>query len=245
LQQAPPARKLPVPAKAAERRPESPRARGGIARQHPRRSLMPPRELTVSAKKTPPAAGSTKDQIRQRILVLGIGLGIMWGLEVIDAILGQPLNNLGIHPRELDGLPGIFLSPVLHADFPHLIANTVPFLVLGFFVTLRGLRVFTIVTLFTALGGGLLVWLAARSGSVIGASGVIFGYFGYLMAMGIFERSVKSIALAVVVGLLYGGIIFGVVPTDGRVSWEAHLFGALAGVACAYLGNPKKAKKAA
>lgn len=202
---------------------------------------MPPRELTASPKKATPAAGGTKDQIRQRILVLGIGLGIMWGLEVIDAILGQPLNNLGIHPRELDGLPGIFLSPVLHADFPHLIANTVPFLVLGFFVTLRGLRTFALVTIFTTVVGGLLVWLAARSGSVIGASGVIFGYFGYLMAMGIFERSAKSIALAVVVGLLYGGIIFGVVPTDGRVSWEGHLFGAMAGACFAYLSNRKNA----
>lgn len=197
--------------------------------------------LPTLTKSTAPASGgggapSTKDRLKQKALIIGIALAVMWGLEIIDAILGQPLNGLGIRPRTVDGLLGIILAPVLHGDFGHLLSNTVPFAILGFLTLLHGPRVFAMVTAIVMVGGGLAVWLIGGSNtSHIGASGVVFGYFGYLMAMGLFERSLKSIVMAVLVGLAYGSLIFGVLPSRSGVSWEGHLFGFLAGAGSAFL----------
>lgn len=193
-------------------------------------------------------APSKSSALKQKAVVIGIGLAIMWGLEIIDAILGQPLNQLGVYPRTLSGLLGIPLAPVLHGGFEHLASNTIPFAVLAFFTLLRGPKNFAMATGFIVVVGGVLVWLMGRSASHIGASGLIFGYFGYLLAAGFFERSLKSILLAVLVGLLYGGMIFGVLPSQPGVSWEGHLFGAVAGAGFAYLTLGRKkaaqAKKA-
>lgn len=199
-----------------------------------------PNDLTLSPTgPTSKPAPSKTDTLRQRVLIIGIGLAIMWGLEIIDAILGQKMNALGIEPRDLTGLLGIPLAPILHADFGHLAANTIPFAVLGFLTLLRGIPTFVIVTAIVTVVGGLAVWLLGSNGYHIGASGLIFGYFGYNVAMGIFERSFKSIALAVLVALLYGGMIFGVLPGKPGISWEGHLFGGAAGVGWAYLSSKK------
>ena len=205
-----------------------------------------PNDLTLSpggvtAKPTPTKA----ETLRQRAFVVGIGIAVMWGLEVIDAILGQKMNNLGIEPREVSGLLGIPLAPLLHANFGHLVANTIPFVVLAFLTILRGIPTFALVTVFVTFVGGLAVWIFGSNGYHIGASGLIFGYFGYNVAMGIFERSFKSIAMAVLVALLYGGMIFGVFPGRSGVSWEGHLFGAAAGAGWAFLSGRKTAKAAA
>jgi membrane associated rhomboid family serine protease len=192
-------------------------------------------------------APSRTSTLKQNAIIIGIALAAMWGLEIIDAIVGQPLNDWGVVPRTATGLLGIPLSPLLHGGFPHLVSNTIPFAVLAFFTLLRGPKNFAMATGFIVLVGGLLVWLMGRSASHIGASGLIFGYFGYLLAAGFFERSLKSILLAVLVGLLYGGMIFGVLPSQPGVSWEGHLFGALAGGGFAWLtlgrkkNQPKKA----
>lgn len=197
---------------------------------------------------TPANPGSKTGVLKQNALIIGIALAAMWGLEIIDAIAGQALNSWGILPRHVSGLIGIPLAPLLHGDFGHLAANTVPFAVLAFFTLLRGVKTFALVTAFSVVVGGLLVWLMGSSAYHIGASGLIFGYFGYLIAAGIFERSLKSILLAVLVGLLYGGMIFGVMPGRVGVSWEGHLFGFLAGAGYAWLSigrlkakTPKKA----
>jgi len=184
------------------------------------------------------------ETVRQRAFVVGIMLAAMWGLEVIDAILGQPLNSLGIEPRTVSGLVGIPLAPVLHGGFGHLLANTLPFALLALLTIMRGISTFVMVTVFVTLVGGLAVWLVASSGYHIGASGLIFGYFGYNLAMGIFERSFKSILMAVLVVLLYGSMIFGVFPGRPGISWEGHLFGAAAGIGWAYLSGRKAAAKA-
>jgi membrane associated rhomboid family serine protease len=208
-------------------------------------------ELALNQK--PPANRSTTaatkaSVLKHNALIVGIALAAMWGLEIIDAIAGQALNSWGILPREASGLIGIPLAPLLHGDFGHLAANTVPFAVLAFFTLLRGVKTFALVTAFSVVVGGLLVWLMGASAYHIGASGLIFGYFGYLLAAGFFERSFKSILLAVLVGLLYGGMIFGVMPGRPGVSWEGHLFGAVAGAAFAWLSigrlKAKAAKKA-
>jgi membrane associated rhomboid family serine protease len=110
---------------------------------------------------------------------------------------------------------------------------------------MRGISTFVIVTIVVTLVGGLAVWIVGSSGHHIGASGLIFGYFGYNLAMGLFERSLKSILMAVLVGLLYGGMIFGVFPGRAGISWEGHLFGAAAGIGLAYLTGRKAAAQAA
>jgi len=180
--------------------------------------------------------------LKQKAMIIGVALALMWGLEIIDAIFGQPLNAYGVRPRTVDGLFGIFFAPILHGDFAHLAANSIPFAILGFLTIVRGTRTFIMVTAFVTVVGGLCVWLIGGSNtSHIGASGLIFGYFGYIMASGVLERSVKAIAMAVLVGFAYGGLIFGVVPSRPGISWEGHLFGFLAGVTIAYLMNRREA----
>ena len=200
------------------------------------------KDMTLTPTSATPATASMTDTFKQRAFIVGIVLATMWGLEVIDAILGQRLNSLGIEPRTVSGLIGIPLAPFLHGGFGHLIANTIPFALLGFLTIMRGVSTFIIASAFITIVGGLAVWLVASGGYHIGASGLIFGLFGYNLAMGIFERSFKSIMMAVVVGLLYGSMIFGVLPGRPGISWEGHLFGFAAGVGFAWLAGRKAQK---
>ncbi len=168
------------------------------------------------------------------VMVLVGALALMWFLEIVDTfLLSDRLQGGGIHPRELDGIDGILWAPLLHGGFGHLIGNSVPFLVLGGLVALRGMRTWVPVTAAVVVVGGAATWLLARSGNHIGASGVVFGYLGYLLGAALFERSFKAVALAAVAGFFYWSLVFGLLPT-GQVSWEGHLFGAAAGVAVAY-----------
>jgi membrane associated rhomboid family serine protease len=160
----------------------------------------------------------------------------MWFVEIVNAIDGQRLDGDGIHPRTLGGLPGIVSAPFLHAGFGHLIGNTIPFAVLGLLIALEGARRVIEVTVIVALIGGLGTWLTAAGGtSTIGASGIVFGYAGYLIARGIFTRRILELAIGVVVVVLFGGaLLWDLVPQTG-VSWQDHLFGGLGGVAAAWL----------
>ncbi|MFO0749086.1 MAG: rhomboid family intramembrane serine protease [Myxococcota bacterium] len=214
----------------------------------PRRSIPPGLRGLMPAEtsaKTPAKGDSDKTTLKQGAMVLAVSLAVMWGMEILDLVLPIDFDQWGIRPRTFGGLFGILLAPILHGGFGHLLANTLPFFILGFLVMLRGgVRQWTIVTAFTTIVGGLGVWLVAGSNTVtIGASGVIFGYFGYLMARAIFERSLGAIIIAGGVGFLYGGLIWGVLPGMPGVSWQGHLFGALSGALWAYLSRP--AKKAA
>jgi membrane associated rhomboid family serine protease len=142
---------------------------------------------------------------------------------------------LGVWPRTAVGLWGILLAPVLHAGFGHVMANTVPFLVLGWFVMVRRMRDFFIVSVITILISGLGIWLIAPANTVhLGASGLIFGYFGYLLLRGYFERSLSSIFWSILVLFLYGGMIWGVLPQRIGVSWQSHLFGFIGGGLAAF-----------
>jgi membrane associated rhomboid family serine protease len=180
-------------------------------------------------------------ELKTQGTILGGFVATIWALEVVDIFLGGALNRYGILPRNLIGLRGILFAPFLHGNFAHLIANTIPFLTLGWFVMLRETSDFFVVTGITMLVSGLGVWLFGSAGLHIGASGVVFGYLGFLLARGYFERNIPSILLSVIVGFLYGGAIWGVLPTQPGVSWEGHLFGFIGGVIAArFLSQRKK-----
>lgn len=156
-------------------------------------------------------------------------LGAMWVVEILDeVVLSDRLEGDGIHPRQLGGLPGILWAPFLHGGFGHLIANSVPFLVLGSLVVAHGRRRWIEVTIVVVLVGGLATWLLGRTANHIGASGLVFGYFGYLVVSAPVRRSVTAVVTAIVAVVIYGGLVAGFVPRAG-VSWEGHTFGALAG----------------
>jgi len=159
-------------------------------------------------------------------------LGVMYWIEIFDwLIFGGSLDKLGVQPRELFGLIGIPLMPFLHGGFAHLFSNTFPLLILGFIVLKSEKKNFLPASFFIILLGGLGTWLIGRGGSVhVGASGLIYGYFGYIMFRGLSEKKLGWVILAIVVGLFYGGMIWGVLPSvENRVSWEGHLCGMIAG----------------
>lgn len=177
-----------------------------------------------------------KREAKATALPLGGMVGAMWVLEVVDTVLRGALDQYGIVPRTLVGLRGIVFAPFLHGGFAHLMSNTVPLLVLGFIIMLRRKRDLAYVSIMSALVGGLGVWLIGASKSVhIGASILVFGYLGYLLSRGIFERRFWPILGSVVVFFLYGGALLGVLPGQAGISWEGHLFGFLGGVLSAKL----------
>lgn len=171
-------------------------------------------------------------------------LAVMWALELLDFLLPLwPLDQYGIRPRSASGLLGIPAAPFLHGGFGHLAANSIPFLILGGLVMLGERGVFWAVTVFVAVVGGFAVWLLAPGNSVhIGASGLIFGYLGFLISRGMFERSPLWIVIALGLLFAYGGMIFGVLPGQRGVSWQSHLFGFAAGILAAWAMFPKGKK---
>jgi membrane associated rhomboid family serine protease len=176
-------------------------------------------------------------RLKRQVTILGIFVAIFWILELLDWIVFRgSLDALGIRPRSAAGLRGVLLAPFLHAGFGHLIANTIPFLVLGWFVLIGRLRDFFVVTVITILVSGLGIWLTGANRSIhLGASGLIFGYFGFLVMRAYFERSLSSIVWSLLVIFLYGGMLFGIVPQGAGISWQAHLFGFAGGGLSAYL----------
>jgi membrane associated rhomboid family serine protease len=175
---------------------------------------------------------------------IGLFVALLWLVELVDLVLlGGRLDGYGVQPREVDGLDGVAFAPMLHAGLAHLVANTVPLLVLGFLVLLSGFARWALVTLVVWVVGGVGTWLVGGEGTVhIGASGLIFGWLTYLLLRGVFSRSVRQILLGVVVLLLYGGLLLGVLPGTPGVSWQGHLFGAVGGVCAAiWLGRKDRA----
>jgi membrane associated rhomboid family serine protease len=146
------------------------------------------------------------------------------------------LDNDGIHARSLTGLLGIIWAPLLHVSWAHLFANTVPVLVFGFLAMASGIGPWIAVTATIWLISGLGVWLISPSNSVtIGASGIAFGWLMFLLVRGLFNRSVGQIVVAMVLLFYWGSVLWGLLPGRTDISWQGHLFGALAGVLCAWL----------
>lgn len=163
---------------------------------------------------------------------------VMWLIELLDFLTGRLINldQWGIRPRDFDHLLGIFTAPFLHINFSHLAANSIPFLILGLLIYWRDKNGFWVVSLIVLLVSGSGTWLLGGPNTIhIGASGIVFGYLGYLLALGYFERSPTAIGRALVVGFVYGGVLWGVLPLQNGVSWQGHLFGLIGGVLAAYL----------
>jgi membrane associated rhomboid family serine protease len=177
-------------------------------------------------------------------------VALLYLIEIIDQLSGHSLDRNGIRPLETDGLKGILFAPLLHADWAHLLANTVPALVLGFLVTLAGMSRFVWATAIIWILGGLGTWLIGDIGGCrmetihIGASGLIFGWLAFLLVFGWLTRHIWWIITSLVVLFVYGGILLGALPVLNRcggVSWQGHLCGALAGVLAAYwLSSPER-----
>lgn len=183
-------------------------------------------------------------EVKAQVAILGTFVGLMWALEILDLFLGGALNRFGIRPHSLIGLRGILVAPFLHSNLLHLIANTVPFLILGWFVMLRRTSDFWPVTIMVMLISGLGTWLFGSPSSIhIGASGLVFGYLGFLLSRGYFERRFDSILMSLTVGILYGGMIWGVLPTRIGISWQGHLFGFIGGIIAAWmLSRPRSSR---
>lgn len=181
-------------------------------------------------------------------------VALLYLIELIDQLSRHSLDVNGIRPLESDGLWGIIFAPLLHANWPHLLANTIPLLVLGFLMTLAGLSRFVWATAIVWIVGGFGTWLIGNLGSScgptdhIGASGLIFGWLAFLLVFGLFVRRVRDVAIGLVVLFAYGGYLLGAMPVLGQcggVSWQGHLCGAVAGVLAAYvLSGPERRARA-
>lgn len=167
---------------------------------------------------------------RRQAAILICMLTIFWGLELIDWLPATNLDQYGIQPRTQKGLWHIFTAPFLHVGFGHVASNSIPFLVMGWFVMLRGLNKFAMTTLITTIIGGVGIWLTGGANTVhLGASILVFGYLGFLLLNSVFERSLSAIGLTLATVLLYGSLIWSVLPMQPHISWQGHLFGFIGG----------------
>lgn len=178
---------------------------------------------------------------RSAVTLVGGFVAVLWLVEIVDAVLPASLDVYGIRPRSQGGLEGIAAAPLLHGGFGHLMGNTVPLLVLGFFLALSGLRTFVLVTGVVWLTSGVGTWLVGQPGTIhLGASGLVFGWLVHLGVRGFVTRDLGQIVLGVIMLVAYGGILVGVLPGVAGVSWEGHLFGALGGALAAVVVSERR-----
>ncbi len=160
---------------------------------------------------------------------------LLWAIYFSQVTFDLPYIQYGILPRKLSGLIGILSAPLIHANIPHLLSNTPTLLILSiavmYFYPSSSLKVFAVIYILT----GILVWLFAREAYHIGASGIIYGLLGFLFFSGIFRRDNRSIALALLVTFIYGGLVWGILPGVKEISWESHLFGGITGIIVSFI----------
>ncbi|MYS93455.1 MULTISPECIES: rhomboid family intramembrane serine protease [Streptomyces] len=175
-----------------------------------------------------------------------VWIALLWLLEVVDVLSGHALDGLGVTPRTPSELVDVVPSAFIHFGFAHLAANTVPLLVLGFLAALAGLRRFLLVCALIVIADGLGVWLIAPAHTnTAGASGLIFGLFGFLLVSGFVERRPLGVLVGILIAAIWGGsILAGLAPTQTGISWQGHLLGLLAGVAAAFVFRRPAASRA-
>lgn len=195
---------------------------------------------------TPPQSSAALGRFLSPVVLLAL----MWLVQLLDAILPGSFAGFGLRSWDISGLGGIVLGPLLHANWAHLIANSVPFLVLGCLVAVEGARRFWAVTAIVAIIGGIGTWLVNAPGTLtVGASVLVFGYFGYVV-MRVFapgrvaHRILYAVIALIVIGLYGGSMLAGVVGVADGISWQGHLFGAIGGAAAALIGRRRRPDRA-
>lgn len=172
----------------------------------------------------------------RRMAALSGFVATLWIIQVSNWGTGYALNStFGLIPRQFSGFDGVFGMPLLHGSFSHLFANTPPLLLLGALLAATTTRALVAMNVVVTGLGGTLVWLLGSPAVHIGASGLVFGWFGFLITRGFIDWSAVTLGAAGLVGVFYGSVIWGVLPGQPRVSWEAHLFGAIAGAVASFL----------
>lgn len=164
----------------------------------------------------------------------GLVVMVLWIVFAFDRVFGLDLYRYGVLPREIKGLLGILISPFVHGSLDHLFSNSAPILILGWLLVYFYPKAAWRVVLACWAMGGLWVWTTARDNYHIGASGIIYGLAAFLFFSGVFRRRVSLMAVSLIVVFLYGSMVWGVLPLQVEVSWESHLFGAIAGVIMAW-----------
>ena len=170
-----------------------------------------------------------KEEFFNHLAVILLVLFLLWSIKIGEIFFGRSLSHWGLWPRTAEGLVGILTMPLLHGDFDHLVSNSVGLFFLGLALLHFYPKVAAKVVLLTILWGGLLVWLMARPAYHIGASGLIYGLSSFLFFSGLLRRDRRSVGAALIVAFLYGSAVWGVLPYKVGISWEGHLFGAIAG----------------
>lgn len=193
------------------------------------------------------SGGAVRNRMRSGLTFAAMYVIAIWAVHLVNTFLfGGLLIFFGINPLDLSSIWQIFTSPFLHADFNHLISNTVPGAVFSFLIGVSGARVWWEVTAFVVIIGGAGVWLLGGVGTNhIGASGLVYGWLAYLLIRGVFNRNFLQILLGIILGAMYSGLVFGLLPGTPGVSWQAHLFGAVGGILAGVLitsDDPKALK---
>jgi membrane associated rhomboid family serine protease len=160
---------------------------------------------------------------------------LLWVIKILEMSLEFNLVSFGIFPRNFSGLIGIITAPLIHADFNHLFSNSLPLLFLGIGISYAYPTISKKLFLGVYVLHGLFVWIFARQAYHIGASGLVYGFVAFLFFSGIIRRDNRSIALALIVTFLYGGLTWGILPIKAEISWEAHLFGSIIGILLAFV----------
>ncbi|MGC1182715.1 rhomboid family intramembrane serine protease [Legionella sp.] len=174
-------------------------------------------------------------QTQDNLSILAVIIIIPWLIFFVTRFDKKLLYILGIIPRHLRGLPGIIFAPLLHLNFNHLFFNTIPLVVLSNFILINGIYYYLVVTVLITLLSGIAIWCFAKPAIHIGASGVITGYWGFLVSNIYQNGNVTTFILGLISIYYFAGIFFGIFPQQKGVSWESHLFGLLAGFATSYL----------
>jgi membrane associated rhomboid family serine protease len=183
----------------------------------------------------PAYVGSERARANFRLAVkIAIGfVALLWSIQLLNSVLGLGPEDFGVRPRELAGLPGILFAPLVHGGFEHLLANSLPLVILGTAMLYLYPTAARIVLPAVYVGTGVAVWFFAKGSSHVGASGLIYGLVSYIFVAGLIRRDRRAIAASLLVCFMYGASVWGLLPIERGVSWETHLAAALIGLVIA------------
>lgn len=184
-----------------------------------------------------------RQRLKDSFFIPLVFVGILWFIKIAELIFSVSFGHLGIYPRDLERIWAVFTAPLIHGSLDHLFSNSVPIIVLGFLIFHIYNKISYKLIVLLYILSGLGTWLIGRTSFHIGASGVVYGLAFFLFFSGVFRRDVKSMALALLVAFLYGGIVWGLLPIREGVSFEGHIAGALAGIGSAYYYRKVNAPK--